>query len=178
MNASLPSLRLAAAVLCLAAGIGAQAAPPKKTAAPAAKPAASAASAAEEVSAESLASRDQLRKCMDSEDALRARQKAINEENAGIAKQMEELQAEQATLAEAQGKLDMKDKKAVDAFNATLAEHNAKLARINEKAQAYNAKKDALNSELETYNSGCATYKYRADDRDAILKERAAKAGK
>ena len=119
-------------------------------------------------------SRDELRACMDSEsqiaarrEAVAARSKAQETEHAAIRAERESLQAEQKRVEAGEGSRDRLERRG-RVFNERLKAANDVQAQIA-------AEVDAVNKALAAYNDKCGGVAFKDEDREAILKERAAK---
>jgi wobble nucleotide-excising tRNase len=125
----------------------------------------------------SFSSRDQLRGCMDDEDALKARRQALDAAQAAHDKHLDTVDSESEKLAGLQDRLDKDSNTAIDGFNAVVAEHNAHVKDLNQEGAAINAAGAAYAADVKALNRKCASLVYRVDDMDAVMKERRA-AGK
>jgi septal ring factor EnvC (AmiA/AmiB activator) len=120
-----------------------------------------------------LVTRDELRACMNSESDIAARRQAIEargrqnrDEAAAIRSVNEELKAEQEKLEE--------DQKPMDRFNRKVKAHNARVQAAQAAAVAFNNDLDGLNKSVVGYNQQCGAISFLPEDKEAILKERAA----
>ncbi|MEO8153139.1 MAG: hypothetical protein ABI605_08730 [Rhizobacter sp.] len=120
------------------------------------------------------ATRDELRGCMNADDALKATRKKVNENMARNQASLATVQLEAVELVDEQRRVDATDNTAIDAFNDKMAAHNKRVEQVNAQASVFKAGSDAYNDELLEYNRRCSTLVYRIDDRNAILKEREA----
>jgi Skp family chaperone for outer membrane proteins len=119
--------------------------------------------------------RDELRYCMDSGDAIKARSDSIAARSQKVRAQQDELKAENEELKQEQEKQeknstlmgmgrDRLDRK-VRAFNEKVAASRAEGEKLGPEA-------DGLRTDLAAYNQRCAGITYDAADREAINKER------
>lgn len=122
------------------------------------------------------APRELVRECMDTQDALTARQAKMEANAREHEKALAVAQAETVKLNEMQELLDKTNQVAIDAYNKKRAAQNEKAAAINVRADAYQAEVDAYNAESLAYNKKCAAITIRIHDRNAVMKERAKKA--
>ncbi len=121
-----------------------------------------------------LVTRDELRACMNSEaelatrrQAIEARAKANRDEAAAIRAEAAELKAEGEKLADTDQPMDR--------FNRKIRAHNIRVSGSQTVAATFNADLDALNKSVVGYNQQCGGITFLPEDKEAILKERAAK---
>lgn len=120
--------------------------------------------------------RDELRACMNRKDQMEARRvayerdvKAHEAASVAIVKETEDITA-------AKDQVDVKDAKAVTAFNDRISARNKAGEAHNARAQAINASGIELQNLQKSYIEACNDRPYLVGDREAILKERAAAA--
>ena len=120
-----------------------------------------------------MVTRDELRACMNSEADLAARRQAIEaratsnrDEAAAIRIESQELKAEGDKLTQ--------DDKPMDRFNRKIKAHNTRVQAAQAAATAFNGDLDAMNKSVVDYNKVCGGITFLAEDKEAILKERAA----
>lgn len=128
--------------------------------------------AASQPPARQWATRDQLRDCMDTEDALKQRFNAIEASNAAHEQLFNRIEAENAKLTELQAVLDHDSDVAVHAFNALVKEHNEHVKQLNDQAAQSRPGTSAYNEDMAAYNRRCASLVYRVEDMDAVMRER------
>ena len=97
--------------------------------------------AAHAAPARSFGTREQLRECLDMDDALKTRLHAIEVATAEHDRKFDANDAEDAQLAEMKAKLDRSDKNAISAFNSAVQEHRQHIQQVNQEA----ADAEALN---------------------------------
>lgn len=121
-----------------------------------------------------IVTRDELRVCMNSEGDLAARRQAMEarkgqdgEEVAAIRAEAQELTAERERL--------QRDDKPMERFERKVKAHNARVKAAQDKAEAFRADLESLNKALVAHNDNCGGIAYKAEDKAAILQERAAK---
>jgi hypothetical protein len=122
-------------------------------------------------------SRDELRACMNSEDEIAARRKALQErgakrteQEAALRKEADEIKEEERHAQEDQWK-ESRYKRHVKAYMDKVAEYKAFTASINSEF-------DAVNQAVTAYNGKCGGISFLDEDKQAILQERAAAAKK
>lgn len=164
----MPTLRHLTLTLTLALAAGAAAA---TTVAVTSKPAAS------QPAPHPYATRDQLRDCMDAEDALKAKRRALDATQATHEAHVNAFEAENAKIVEVQGQLDHDSPTAITAFNRLVSEHNVHVKDLNQEGADQQAAADSYNADALALNRQCAALVYRVEDMDAVMKERR-KAGK
>ncbi len=119
-----------------------------------------------------LATRDQLRDCMLTEDGLHQRFQALeaaSKVNEQLAKRVED---ESKRLDDLHDKLDHDSEVAVKGYNALIAEHNQHVAELNAQAKASSPAGEAYQADLATYHRRCSGLRYSMDDMDAVMQER------
>ena len=123
------------------------------------------------------ATRDQLRECMDLEDALKARRKALDEADQAHEAQLTAIQAEDQKIVDVQAELDRGSSTAITAFNLLVSDHNAHVKTFNKEREQLQAATDTFNDDSLALNRKCSKMAYNVEDMDAVMKERRA-AGK
>ena len=123
-----------------------------------------------------MINRDELRACMDSESQIAARREAADArskaqvaEHSAIRTEREAIQAEHKRVEEGSGSRDRLERR-VRVFNDRLKAANDVQAQIS-------AELDSIGKALGEHNARCSGTAYKDEDKEAILKERAA-AGK
>lgn len=117
-------------------------------------------------------SRDQLRECLDLDDGMKVRRRAVEAATADHNKQFDANEAEDARLAESKAKLDRNDKGAIQAFNKAVQEHQQHTHEINEQADAAEAMNKSYEADKLAMDDKCGNLTYRPADIDAVNKER------
>jgi len=128
--------------------------------------------AASQPAARAWATRDQLRGCLDTEDALKARFKGVEAASDAHEKLFEQVEAESAKLETLQADLDHDSETAVRAFNALVQDHNLHVKQLNQDAADSRPVNQAYNADMAEYNHRCAALVYRLEDMDAVMRER------
>ncbi len=116
--------------------------------------------------------RDQLRECLDLDDALRARWQAIQAATEENNRKFAENDAEEARLVEMKARLDRSDKNAILAFNKAVTEHGQHIQLANQDGDAAEAAGKAYAADRAAADAKCASLTYRPADADAVAKER------
>jgi uncharacterized protein (DUF3084 family) len=119
-----------------------------------------------------IATRDELRACMNSEtdlgkqrEGLEARTKQLNEEAAAVRTEEEELAAEQKRVE--QSSMPM----ARDRFDRKIRQHNARVTAGKQQSEALKAGLEDLKKGMEAHNTKCGGIAFDPADKAAILKE-------
>lgn len=120
-----------------------------------------------------VVSRDELRACMATEATFPARRQALQTRNQMQNELGAQLQADTQAL-EAEKKDAEGDARKMERFNRKVKAHNEKFDAARAALAAFNADMEALNKDIEAHNAKCAAIAFRPEDREAILKERAA----
>ena len=123
-----------------------------------------------------IATRDELRVCMNAEadllkqrEAIDARIQQNNAENAAIKTEADEL-AQEKTRAE-QSTMPM----ARDRFERKVRQHNARVDASRAKSEAARGELETLKKNLDEHNHKCGGMAFKPEDKAAILKEREGK---
>jgi chromosome segregation ATPase len=123
-----------------------------------------------------VVSRDELRACMDSGDTIRARQQDLDQRNKRAAEDLAAMRVEAAELADEKKRLEDRPEAPRARFERRLLAYNAKLPTEKANAEALKADLDTFNAAVAAHNAQCGHLAARPEDRDAVLKEREAKA--
>ena len=119
-----------------------------------------------------MATREELRACMTSEDHLNARRQVL-EHNAEVnRKAVLDLQVKAKAIVELQARLDEADQQKVDAFNLKVAEHNKLVESTNRQGEDMVAMQDRFHADVLTHNTACGTMIYSIRDKEAVVRER------
>jgi len=116
--------------------------------------------------------RDQLRACLDQDDAMKARRRDLEAASAEHNRKFDANDAEDARLVEMKAKLDRSDKDAIAAFNKAVAEHAQHTRDLNQEADAQEASMKSLEADKAALDERCGSLSYRPADVDAVNKER------
>ncbi len=119
-----------------------------------------------------VASRDQLRECLERQADLRERKQSLEDGSAARAAEQGRLQREGARLREAKATLDPANAPALAAFRHAVDAFNADAVALNKGVEDASAAVEAYNTEVQSANELCDTLDYRARDVEAVLKER------
>jgi hypothetical protein len=123
-----------------------------------------------------VVTRDELRACMDSGDSIRARQQDLDQRNKRAGEDLAAMRAEATELAEEKKRLEDHPDAPRARFERRLLAYNAKLPAEKANAEAFKADLDAFNTALATHNATCGHIAASTADREAVQKEREAKA--
>jgi chromosome segregation ATPase len=123
-----------------------------------------------------VATRDELRACLDGEDSLKAkradleaRAKQNTEDATAINKEGEELKEEQKRAEDST--LPM----ARDRVERRIRQYQAKVKAAQEKEEGVRTGLEDLKKGIDEHNARCNGISFNPEDKEAILKERAAK---
>ncbi|HEY8976019.1 MAG TPA: hypothetical protein VIN75_17515 [Burkholderiaceae bacterium] len=116
--------------------------------------------------------RDQLRACLDQDDAMKARRRDLEAAAAEHNRKFDANEAEDARLAEMKARLDRSDKDAIAAFNKAVTEHAQHTRDLNQEAEAQEAGMKSLEADKADMDDKCGSLSYRPADIDAVNKER------
>jgi hypothetical protein len=125
-----------------------------------------------------IVSRDELRTCMNTEATLVERRKALEARAVSNQAEVVAIRAEAAKMAEDQKNVDADDERKVRQFKRVVDAHNARVQAANAAKEVFRTDLDALNKGLQAYNAQCGGIGFKSEDKEAILKERAASAPK
>lgn len=120
-----------------------------------------------------MVTRDELRACMNSESDLATRRQAVEarssrnrDEAAAIRSESGQLKTENERLQE--------DNAPMEKFQRKVKAHNARVQAAQADTVSLNTELDAMNKAVVDYNQQCGGITFLAEDKEAILKERAA----
>ncbi len=128
--------------------------------------------AASQPPARAWATRDQLRECLDIEDGLKTRFKAIEASSAAHEKMFDQVEAENAKLRDLQSQLDHDSDTSINAFNALVKDHNQHVKALNQDAADSRPANEAYNDDMLAFNHQCSHLVYKVDDMELVMKER------
>ena len=117
-------------------------------------------------------SRDQLRECLDLDDGMKGRRRAVEAATSEHNRRFDANEAEDARLAQAKASLDRNDKGAIQAFNKAVQDHQLHTREINEQADAAEAMNKSYEADKQAMDDKCGNLTYRPADIDAVNKER------
>ena len=116
--------------------------------------------------------REELRRCMDRDDALALRQSDLETQRRLNDREGQSIARANALLAEELRRVDPADTGAVAAHNARTAEHNRRVEAHNLRVDDMNASARTLNGDNADLQVTCGSRSYYPRDRDGILIER------
>ena len=122
--------------------------------------------------ARNFGTREQLRECLDVDDALKARRHAIEAATAEHNRKFDANDAEDAQLAEMKAKLDRSDKNAISAFNKAVQEHKQHIEQVNQEAADAEVVNKAYAADRAAADDKCASQPWHPADIDAVNRER------
>ena len=127
--------------------------------------------------------RDELRKCLDDGDALKARSEALKAAADKARPKQDELMAEKNAIDEEIKRQDSATGQSMgiatgnsrDRLERRKRNYEARAQETKAEFDKLNADADQLKSDLAKYNQGCSGITYDREDREAIEKERGSK---
>ena len=127
--------------------------------------------------------RDELRKCLNDGDALRARSDALKAAAEKARPKQDELQAERTAIEEEIKRQDSATSQSIgiatgnprDRLERRKRMYEAKAQEVKAETDKLNGDADQLKADLAKYNEGCSGISYDKEDREAIEKERGSK---
>jgi hypothetical protein len=133
------------------------------------------ATAAETAVPPAFASRDQLRHCLQADSGLKTRAAAIAASDKALAQLAGQVKAEAAQLRALRRKIDREGDgdTAVETFNALARKHNVHVRKLNKDTAAARPASQAYKLDKASYDQTCGAQVYRAEDMDAVTRERA-----
>lgn len=117
-------------------------------------------------------SRDQLRACLDLDDALKARGLALQTAAAATNARITANNDEGIRLADMKKALDRSDKAAIAAFNAQATLHDQHLRQVDEDLSDADVAASALAADKAAMDQKCGSLTYRPADVEAVNRER------
>lgn len=120
-----------------------------------------------------MVARDELRACMNSESELATRRQAVDARSRQNRDEATAIRAESAQLKAEHEKLEL-DNAPMEKFQRKAKVHNARVQAAQAVTVSFNTELDALNKLVAGYNQKCGGISFLAEDKEAILKERAA----
>jgi hypothetical protein len=122
--------------------------------------------------------RDELRACLDNQDALKSRGDAIKERAAKLQEESEAIKAEEEQLKQEQKRVEDSSMPGVrDRFDRKVRQHTNRIKVAETEGKAVRADADTFTKDLEAHNGKCSGVAVNREDREAVMKEREA-AGK
>jgi hypothetical protein len=121
--------------------------------------------------------REQLRECLDLDDAMNARRRTLEAAAADHNRKFDANDAEDARLVEMKARLDRSDKAAILAFNQAVTEHARHTHELNAEAEQQEAGMKSFEADKADMDDKCGNLTYKPADIDAVNKERRQAAG-
>jgi hypothetical protein len=119
-----------------------------------------------------LVTRDELRACMNSESDLAGRRKALEARGQQNREEAAAIRAEGAELAEEQKRFEDDATRMERFINRRVKPHNLRVKTAQAGAESLRVDLEGLNKSLMAHNEQCGGITFRAEDKEAILKER------
>ena len=158
----MPSLRTSLLALAAMLAVGAADATTVKTGKP----------AASQPPVRAWATRDLLRECLDTEDGLKERFRAIDAASTAHEKMFDQVAAEGTRIEELHAQLDHDSETSVKAFNVLVTDHNLHVKQLNQDAADSKPAADAYNADMVAFHHRCEGQLYRIEDMEAVTRER------
>ncbi len=128
--------------------------------------------AASQPPARAWATRDELRECLDAEDALKERFVAIDAASTAHEKMFDQVEAEGTRIEELHAQLDHDSQTSVKAFNVLVSDHNLHVKQLNQDAVDSRPAADAYNADMLAFHHRCEGRVYHVEDMEAVTRER------
>lgn len=122
--------------------------------------------------AATFGTRDQLRECLDLDDAMKARAQAIATAAAATNARIAANDVEMGRLTEMKKSLVRSDKAAIDAFNQLAVAHNAHLQQVDDDAAKADTANVLLAADKADMDQKCGAFTWRPVDVEAVARER------
>ena len=122
--------------------------------------------------------RDYYRACLAEGDSVAEAKASVDTQREAHSVVLKAVVDEAKALTEEQSKIDTKDEKAVEVFNAKIKASNERADVANAKSAAINNERDVYNARVLDFNKRCATLVVRSTDKEAVMQERAASKAK
>ncbi len=135
-------------------------------------PAAAGAATTKPAAAGGFGTRAQLRECLDLDDALKVRNRALDAATTAANEKITANEAEAAHLSEVKKALDRTDKAAIASFNQLAVAHNQHVQEAGDDASAAEALRVRIAADKADMDQKCGSLTYRPADVDAVDKER------
>lgn len=119
--------------------------------------------------------RDELRACMDRQDANDQRRLAYERAIKSVNQNGEAVQQEGNELAAAQSKVDTKSAAAVNAFKQRITAYEARAAAYEGRVKELQQQSNELQAAAKAHKTQCTDRPFLSFDRDAVMAERAAR---
>lgn len=120
-----------------------------------------------------LVTRDELRTCMNAESALATRRQAAEARSRQNGDEAAAIRTESAQLKAENEKLQ-DDNAPMEKFQRKVKVHNARVQAAQAAVMSFNTELDAMNKAVGDYNQQCGGISFLPEDKEAILRERAA----
>jgi hypothetical protein len=120
-----------------------------------------------------IATRDELRACMKSEDDLKTTRESLDARNRQNGVEAKAITAEADELTEEQKRVEESTMPlARDRFDRKVRQHNARIAAAKEKEDGVRSGFEDLKKAMQAHNDRCGGMAFRPEDKAAIVKER------
>jgi hypothetical protein len=130
------------------------------------------AKASKPATAGTFGTRDQLRECLDLDDAIKVRAQALAAAATATNARIAVNEDEGLKLADMRKTLDRSDKAAIATFNQLATAHNQHSQQVEDDAAKAEADNSALSADKAAMDEKCGPLTYRPADMDAVNRER------
>ena len=118
------------------------------------------------------ATREQLRACLDLEDGLAQRQRAIQAADAENQTLAARIGVEERRMRSSASKMDETNPNSQMDVDAMVKLHNMHVRNLDQAVAALAARTEAYNADVKAFSARCQGLTYMADDMDAVTRER------
>lgn len=118
------------------------------------------------------ATRDQLRECMNTEDGLKERERALQAASAENRKTGARLAAESDQIRGTGSKMDETNPMSATAFDAMMKTHNLRVRQLNAAEAALVPASKAFVADATAFQARCSGLTYLVEDMEAVARER------
>ncbi len=118
------------------------------------------------------ATRDQLRECLNTEDGLKERERALQAASAENRKMGARLEAEGDQMRGTGQKMDETNPMSATAYDAMVKSHNLRVRQLNAAEAALVPVSKAFVADVTAFQARCSGLTYLVEDMEAVARER------
>ena len=118
------------------------------------------------------ATRDQLRECLNTEDGLKERERALQAASAENRKTGARLEAEGDQMRGTGSKMDETNPVSATAYDAMVKTHNLRVRQLNAAEAVLVPVSKAFVADLTAFQASCSGLTYLVEDMEAVARER------